>query len=270
MPTSCRAGSARILSKEVPIQYQNWVDFTAVADYANALDPVANPVVLIEVKSILCATGCCDVEIFLRPGTTDVSVLKQLLLYNEYAFLYNLGWKPKSVLDAGANTGIAAIIFANLFPDATIVSVEPDSSNFATLQKNTAKYPNVHAENRGLWDKEAGLIINSYPGSWGTTVKEVAAGAPADLQATTVSALLKKHNLTAFEYAKIDIEGAEIQVLTPDPKNDREWIKGVRLISVETHDRFAPGSRQSVINALAASGRVGRHTTNGEYDIWEF
>ncbi len=39
---------------------------------------------------------------------------------------------------AGANVGFTSLLLSLLYPDATIVSVEPDPGNFAQLQKNVA------------------------------------------------------------------------------------------------------------------------------------
>ena len=50
------------------------------------------------------------------------------------------------MLDAGANCGIASRIAARLWPNATIVSLEPDPDNFAILSKNFEGVPGLHPE----------------------------------------------------------------------------------------------------------------------------
>lgn len=62
-------------------------------------------------------------------------------------FLTALDWKPRFVLDAGANVGLAARLFAALWPNATIVSLEPDRSNFAVLKLNAALAQNILPQN---------------------------------------------------------------------------------------------------------------------------
>lgn len=39
---------------------------------------------------------------------------------------------------AGANAGFSTILFKLLWPEATVVMLEPDPSNFAMLSRNTA------------------------------------------------------------------------------------------------------------------------------------
>ena len=50
-------------------------------------------------------------------------------------------WWPASapmVPPAGANAGFSTLLFKSLWPDATVVSLEPDPSNFDMLKRNTA------------------------------------------------------------------------------------------------------------------------------------
>ncbi len=56
--------------------------------------------------------------------------------------------------DGGGNVGYAASLFAMVYPNAQIITVEPDKHNFAANKMNTHRFPNVHAVNAGLWDKQ--------------------------------------------------------------------------------------------------------------------
>src|SRR6478735_7707633 len=73
--------------------------------------------------------------IYLRNGSSDVHVFSQVIYDREYELKYRV--KPTVIVDCGANIGLATIFFKNKFPDATIIAVEPESSNFKVLQKNT-------------------------------------------------------------------------------------------------------------------------------------
>lgn len=55
-------------------------------------------------------------------------------------------------MDAGANVGLAARLFAALWPNATIVSLEPDRSNFAVLELNAALAQNILPQNVSLFN----------------------------------------------------------------------------------------------------------------------
>lgn len=43
-----------------------------------------------------------------------------------------------SLSTTGANCGMSTLLFKLLWPEATVVSLEPDPSNFDMLQRNTA------------------------------------------------------------------------------------------------------------------------------------
>lgn len=64
-------------------------------------------------------------------------------------------WTKHATQDAGANVGFAAVFFALMFPDAKIISLEPDLHNFRMALMNTARFPNVHVVHAGLWSKTA-------------------------------------------------------------------------------------------------------------------
>ena len=139
------------------------------------------------VHDVICpdsATGCCDITVFVRSQTSDVDVMRQLYGDNEYGmwccpaqhaivrvpprsgkcvwtkrasqlissacdvgFLENIAFEPELVLDAGANVGLAAMLFAAMWPRAQIISLEPDKNNFAMLQLNAAMAPTVRPVN---------------------------------------------------------------------------------------------------------------------------
>src|SRR5438477_12484313 len=79
--------------------------------------------------------------VYLRFGTTDAWVFKEVLLDSEYDFLPPIS--PKVIVDAGANIGLSSIFFANKFPEATIYALEPEESNFQLLEKNASAYPRI-------------------------------------------------------------------------------------------------------------------------------
>src|SRR5436190_21998125 len=77
--------------------------------------------------------------VYVRIGTTDLSVLKQVLVERQYDF--SLPVTPKVIVDAGANIGLSAVFFANKYPAAVIFAIEPEESNFKVLEKNVSAYP---------------------------------------------------------------------------------------------------------------------------------
>jgi FkbM family methyltransferase len=175
----------------------------------------------------------------MRPGTTDVKVYQQIYIWHYMRYLYTLAefFKPKYILDAGANVGFSTSIFKVLWPEAIIVSVEPDPSNFAALQRNTAILDGVHVINAGLWGKKARIGQAGQHGEWGKVFKEKRWYQRGGMQAYGVNDLAKMFDIPAFDMVKIDIEGAEGMVFAPDA--DVSWVKHTTMLSLEVHDYFA-------------------------------
>ena len=89
--------------------------------------------------------------IYIRNGSSDVHVYKEVIEKEEYDFISS--HEPRVIIDAGANIGLAAVYFARKFPNAKIISIEPEKNNFFFLQQNTKNYPNIIVMQAALWDK---------------------------------------------------------------------------------------------------------------------
>src|SRR5262249_31736623 len=131
----------------------------------------------------------------------------------------------------GGYCGYAAVYFANRFPGARIVTVEPPGPNFEVLRANTAPYANIRTLPAAVWHErtQARLAGHVY-GDWGTYFRPVLDRAASDLvPAHTIDDLLEMHRWEDAELIKCVIEGAQVDVLTAP---DRPWLQ--RAITVIT------------------------------------
>ena len=175
----------------------------------------------------------------LRIPSSDPWVFKQVFLDKEYDFkTIN---SPKFIVDAGANIGLASVFFAELFPDAKIIAIEPEKSNFILLKKNVADYPNIIPLQAALWNHNTKInICDSGLGEWGFMTQEISDNTQKiehAVDALTVDEIIKKFNLEKINILKIDIEGAEKEVF----QNTECWINNVDALIVELHDRMKSG-----------------------------
>jgi FkbM family methyltransferase len=183
--------------------------------------------------------------VHLRVRTSDISLYNDILLRKEY----DLGlqdFSPQTIVDAGANCGMATLYYANRYPDAKIVAVEPEPSNFAALVKNVAPYPNVVPIHAALWNKDGkvrlgptGLDSTPY-GKWAFQVSD--SGAP--VRAITMQTLMAEAKIDTVELLKMDVEGGEIEAF-----ENCDWMSGVQVIVIELHDHIKPGCRAVVSSA---------------------
>jgi FkbM family methyltransferase len=210
--------------------------------------------------------------VYLRPWSSDLYVFELLFVDREYDTPLAT---PATVLDAGANIGLASVYFANRFPDAKIVAVEPESNNFEMLRMNTERYPNIRCVRAAVWSHPGRLgIENRDDKSWAfrfsesglTTGDDVATAATeaATVEAIDIDRLAERWNQgRAFDLLKIDIEGAEKEVFAAGG----DWLDRARAIVVECHDRLAEGAEKVVAGAMSSRDFTSRRS--GEYLVFE-
>lgn len=199
----------------------------------------------IEVK--FSAPGFRD-PLHLRVRTSDISLFQEILINMEYD--WELARSPKVIVDAGANVGLTSVFYANKYPDAKIVSVEPEPSNFAMLKKNTASYSNIVTVQAALWKENTELnIFDPGQGHWGFQTGDVRESAAVEKQrpvhGTTVDKLMEDNGIGYIDLLKVDIEGSEKEVF----EHSLRWIDRVGVIVIELHDRFKTGCSESVHSA---------------------
>jgi FkbM family methyltransferase len=185
--------------------------------------------------------------LFMRRGTSDRRTFDKVFIARGYRC--DLDGPVNAILDGGANVGYASVWFANAWPEATVVAVEPDADNFALLERNTAAYPRVQRVRAGLWPRAASLRIeNPDDQPWAFRVTECPPG-PGAIPAVTIPDLLRERGLERFDIVKLDIEGSEREVFA-DPRC-HAWLGHTRLLVLELHDRYRPGCSTAVEGALA-------------------
>jgi FkbM family methyltransferase len=87
-------------------------------------------------------------------------VFAQIFIQREYSCLDDLSVSNVDlVIDCGANVGYSSAYFLSRFPECNIICVEPDPSNFRSLEENMAPYKDrVKLINSGVWSHVGGSI----------------------------------------------------------------------------------------------------------------
>ena len=184
--------------------------------------------------------------IILRPGTSDVPLLFHIFVEKEYGI--NPKKEPSFIIDAGANVGFTAVYFANRFPKARIIAIEPEESNLKLLQKNTEAYPKIRCIKAGLWNSNTLLRITNLEkdSKWGFQVEETKDQGADTCQAISIPQILSEEKAKKIDIAKIDIEGSEKEVFA----KNTQWLSKTNLLVIEFHDRMKPGSSEPFWNAV--------------------
>lgn len=199
-------------------------------------------------------------QVNLRGGTIhyrfnrgDLQSLREVMLENVYAC--ELPFEPKTILDLGANIGLASVWFANQMHSAPpgggssfLLAVEPVSENAGLVEMN---YRSNHIPGEviraavGLQPGEA-WFESRVESNLGRLVKEQAAGHTRVL-VVGIGDLLGRFPMGLVDLVKMDIEGGEEELLS----HDTDWLTKVKALIVEWHDERAD-SRPLIRNVEAA------------------
>ncbi len=175
--------------------------------------------------------------VWLRAKTSDVEVFCQIFGHRELDFYRNP--EARYIIDAGANIGLTSVFLAHRCPRAEIDALEIDAENVHVLHLNTAAYPRIRVIEKGLWRTTGYIrILNPNAESWAFMVGEAKPSEVGVIPAVAVGDLLRERGLDRIDLLKMDIEGAEREVLSRDFV---DWLPAVKVMAVELHDHFAPG-----------------------------
>jgi FkbM family methyltransferase len=184
-------------------------------------------------------------RVIIRPGTSDLGCFDKVFIHEEYKVPFEIN--PQLIIDAGANIGLASLYFANEFPQAKVIAVELESSNYELLVRNCHGMANVTPLHAAVWSKETSLrIANPGAEKWGFSVESSTNGSSA-VKALTIPQILSQSGHETIDILKLDVEGAELELFS---EGCEEWLPKVRMIIIELHDRHKPGCSRAVYSKL--------------------
>jgi len=193
-------------------------------------------------------------SLYFRTGTIDLLVLRKIFLRRDCD--PELKEPLQVIVDGGANVGYWSVRMANEYPEARIVSVEPDPSNFRMLQRNTASYPTIHPIHGAIWHEGSMVRISNPRASHEAFRVEgvpVEGDAEPGVQGYSIPDLLGLVGTDRIDLLKLDIEGAEKELLLNDPDS---WLHRVGILVVEAHEEAAPGCTDVITRVLTKRGRL--------------
>lgn len=205
--------------------------------------------------------------VFIREKSMDFMIMNEVFSHKCYDIdlsqsLYFRGYRktyhirpPQFIIDAGAHIGLTSVYYAQKYPHAKILAIEPDGENYDLLLKNTAPYPNVIPILGAVWNKSTILYVNNrswmhkngYLKSAEYELTEDRRLHESEVQAYTLDELMKIYDIDFVDVLKVDIEGAERVVFQT---NYEQWLPKTKVLLIEPHDHKYPFSFQTVMKAL--------------------
>ncbi len=132
----------------------------------------------------------------------------------------------KTIFDIGANVGQSSLVYKNVFKNADIYAFEPVCSTYQQLAANVDAYKNIHPFNVGLGDETKEIEINIKECSQANSIKDnIAVISAQKIFMMTLEEFLQENAVEKIDFAKIDTEGYEIEVL----KGARKLLMGQKI-----------------------------------------
>ena len=142
-----------------------------------------------------------------------------------------LGENP-FMLDLGACTGQFLATFKELRPNSSCMCIEADPNNFQHLLHNANSYSKCTFLHGAVIEGEEETVTFYSVGGrpqWGS-VHDSHGGRPVEVKAINLNSLAGLP--PKIDYVKMDIEGAELGVITSASK---ELMNSIHQISIEVH-----------------------------------
>ncbi|MDC0235154.1 FkbM family methyltransferase [Candidatus Marinimicrobia bacterium] len=173
----------------------------------------------------------------------EFTIPDSLSFYNNYReifldeiYKFKCNKKSPIIIDCGSNYGTSIIYFKTMFPDSIILGVEGDPEIFNILKTNIdiRNYKNITLFNKALAN-ELGTIKFFNEGADGGRIHEMDNSKKSfDVETIALDNLINGE----VDFLKIDIEGAETDVLSSSKK-----LNQVKKIFIEYHS-FADSNQQ--------------------------
>lgn len=175
-------------------------------------------------------------------------------LYHEVVFedcyrVKQLDFTPDLVIDLGANVGTFTKMVHELWPDAFIVAIEPDTQNCDHFVRNIPDTDHIHLIQAAIGNGEIYRHSNAINGahesyvsaSLGYAQDELVQGQGKGVERTNIPTItlsrLESQGISLIKFKeiliKIDIEGAESVIFT-DPLQ-MEVLRQAAYVAIEIH-----------------------------------
>lgn len=160
-------------------------------------------------------------------------------------------------LDCGANVGVVTCFLKEKFPGARIVAFEPDSKCFAALQTNCGGLIGVTCKPAAVWIENGTLEFDAV-GADGGHLSDLVLTGNGGTSVTVESVRLRDFLNEPIDFLKLDIEGAEIDVLA----DCADKLSNVERMFVEYHSFESQSQRLAEFFAILerAGFRVHAHS----------
>lgn len=222
-----------IIANTIKNKFGKWTNprfYTLLRLIINAIGKNSNKKGIIKISGL---------KIIYNDAKALIGMYNEIIFQEHYKFIPSI--KNPLIIDCGANIGISVLYFKQIIPDAKIIAIEADPDVAEILQKNL-EANNCQAEiiQKAAWSSNGELLSFGKAGGDSGSIYSVE-------NLTQVETVRLKDILDAYdeiELLKIDIEGAEIEVV----RDCSHSLSKVNKIFIEFHS--FPGKPQCLDELL--------------------
>jgi FkbM family methyltransferase len=178
-------------------------------------------------------------EIFLREVGSDMLTFNEVMIEQVYRGVVERVPDCRTMIDLGANVGLATLYFAAHYPACRFYAVEPNPDTYALLRRNLEALVaagRCETFQGAVWGSEQELVAAA---DWSSDHFSRFAGRErADGEADGVAfkglpidRLMEAAGFDHVDLIKADIEGAETELF----RGDLGWLERVGAIAIEFH-----------------------------------
>lgn len=179
------------------------------------------------------------IEVAFRDGGTfrlrpeDRHVFHRMFARDEYHLDAVPPGSWDTVIDVGAHVGTFAVRVAPLA--RRVLSYEPTPDSFELLAANVARFPHVRAHNLAVAGRRGTLTL--FPGKAHSRnsilpLEDVRTSEGIAVEAVTLEDVFREHAIERCDLLKMDVEGAEYEILYALPA---EYWARIRRVRMEYH-----------------------------------
>ena len=157
-----------------------------------------------------------------------------------------------TIIDCGASIGLSIIYLKRLFPNSSIIAFEPDKKIYEVCKNNINlfKFSSVEIIDAAVWVENGITSFLPDDSLGGKIVSSIDVKKDSSLYAIK-TIRLKDYITKKIDFLKIDIEGAELDVL----RDCQQELRFVDKMFVEDHsDVTKPQQLQELLDIISKAG----------------
>jgi FkbM family methyltransferase len=175
----------------------------------------------------------------LREVGSDILTFDEVIRQQVYKNILSRLKRCDTVIDLGANIGLATLYFAAHYPSCRLFAVEPNPHSYQILTANLRKLVDTgrcRTVQAAVWGGEKVLVADcSQASEHYSAFKMKASNAEDGSQGTAmglpIQKIIEQSGFKRIDLLKVDIEGAEVELF----KSELSWLHEVTSIAIEFH-----------------------------------